>query len=71
VDKAKPKQAATKRGAVVKKLASSPARIVVETDPRGVDRGLLVLAGVLLGVVAVGGAVLGGGFRHVVREIYP
>jgi hypothetical protein len=38
---------------------------------RGRDRGLLLLAGVLLGVVAIGGAVLGEGYRHAFRESHP
>jgi hypothetical protein len=68
--KAKPKPAAAKKSAAVALAARAPERLVPRDAP-GRDRGLLVLAGVLLGVVAIGGAVLGEGYRHAFRERHP
>jgi hypothetical protein len=68
--KAKPTPAAAKKSAAVALAARAQERLVPRDAP-GRDRGLLVLAGVLLGVVAIGGAVLGEGYRHVFRESHP
>ena len=68
--KAKPKPAAAKKSAAVA-LAARAQESLVPRNARGRDRGLLVLAGVLLGVVAIGGAVLGEGYRHAFRESHP
>jgi hypothetical protein len=46
-------------------------RLVVPHDPPRLDRNLLAMGGVLLGVAAIGAAVLGGGIRHVLREGRP
>jgi hypothetical protein len=53
---------------VLAEAARAPVRLVAPSDSPGRDRGLLALAGVLLGVVAIGGAVLGEGYRHAFRE---
>ena len=66
----KPKPAAAKKNASVALAAPAQERLISKAVP-GRDRGLLVLAGVLLGVVAIGGAVLGEGYRHAFRESHP
>jgi hypothetical protein len=66
----KSKPVAKKKIGTVALAARAPQRLVPR-DPTGSDRGLLALAGVLLGVVAIGGAVLGGGYRHAFGESHP
>jgi hypothetical protein len=66
----KPKPAAAKKTASIALAAPAQERVTRRAAPVR-DRGLLVLAGVLLGVVAIGGAVLGEGYRHAFRESHP
>jgi hypothetical protein len=68
--KPKPTPAAAEKKASVALAAPAQERLTPRAAP-GRDRGLLVLAGVLLGVVAIGGAVLGEGYRHAFRESHP